>query len=307
MKESLTETKLKLVNLLRRIESFKGIAPKELRIKKIMKFHNVLYFANIREQNLVLKLSQKGWGEYEYNAMKMLSQEGYAVPKPIDFVPIKQIGTHDWAFGSLKRRVGLLVYNYISGISLERTLGEKNVREAVSLLREFHQDERHSRKRSFIQDYQEKEVERGNFYLKELQTQGFLSGKDSSSLAKLLDPYREVKIDWVVIHGDYRPQNLIISDKKIWMIDFEGFSQGADRFKDLGTFLAELDRASDKRGLRFDLEKIASCYSRRLSDEEQRRVDFFKARRYLVFMLYDEAWRDKAKQRLLALAKQKRF
>ena len=289
-----------IIDLLREIDGFRGISESDVKITPIWKKENYLYFARIYREKLILKYSLKGWGEYELNAMKLLFKEGYPVPRPKGFVPEHEIQEADWAYGNVKRKVGLLVYSYVEGETLEKRLDIKKLADAIKLLKRFHDDERHHREKPFIPNYQQTEVGRAKYYLSNLSKTGYLSQIEVQEILKIVKSYERMKIDFKVIHGDFRPGNLIDSDD-IVMIDFEGFSEGADNYKDLGIFIAELQRIVDMRNLEIDPEEIINIYSTNLSPDEKLRLDFSRIRRGFVFMKWNTKYRKKAKQRLMEI------
>ncbi len=284
-------------------KNFRNVKNKDVKIRKILRKENTIFFAEVFGNEVVLKFSRKGYALNEAKAMERLREEGYNVPKLIELIPLYRLTEPEWEYGNLERRTGLLIYELIHGIPLAKK-GSEGLSEAMKVLKEFHNDPRHKMKNPFIPNFQEVEVNRGKMYVEWALRKGFLRDFEREKIEDFLERYKEVRVkDWTVIHGDYSPGNLIESSGKIFMLDLEGFSEGADRFKDLGVFLAEVDRRLSKGKRKFELEELVDSYSKDISDEEEFRKDFFKVRRFLVFLKYDKSWRKRARDRILSVVK----
>jgi len=290
-----------VITLKSRSEKFKGIESKDVKIRKILKKENTTFFANILNEDVVLKFSRRGYALNEANAFQRLAGEGYSVPKLIDFIQLYKLTEPEWEYGNIERRTGLLIYEFIPGVPLSKK-GEEELINSMRFLKRFHEDPRHKVESSFIPNFKEVEVDRGKKYAIWAKDKGLLKDVERRKIEDFLNKYKEVEIkEWKVIHGDYSPSNLIESDNKIFIVDLEGFSEGADEFKDLGVFLAEVDKQLTKGREKPCLDKIIDAYSRNLNDEEEFRRDFFRVRRYLVFLKYDENWRKRARDRILSI------
>lgn len=246
------------------------------RILKIWKKTNLVILVEFNGEKYILKDSLRGYGLYELMYMKLLRMEGYPVPEPVDFYPIELVTDEDWAYGNISRYRGILVYKYVEGICLCEDMSEKNVSLALDLMKRLHQDPRHRRNKSFIPDYERAEVNRLMFYVKRLG----INGEIKLLLEYLSELYLGEKIDYILIHGDYRPQNLLLTNSKICMIDLEGVSDGADKYKDAGTFAAE--------SLRIGFNSIEIFLKKHGYEIDSIRYIFYLIRRFLVILKYDK-------------------
>ncbi len=197
---------------------------------------NPICYVEAEKGAFVVKKNIRGWGHYEYKAMQTFYNEGYPVPKPLTFIKQNYEGT---GYGGLPTIVGLLIYEYVEGRSLQKSLSEKLIKQATDQLKKMHEDPRHDRKHSFISNYKQTEINRLKMYLDKLSDH---YGDLTLTIDELIKEYWSLNLEYKLIHGDYRPQNLILhkEDEKLYMIDFEGTSNGAEPMKDLGVFYAEL-------------------------------------------------------------------
>jgi len=272
--------------LLERIDFFKNRHGPP-RILKIWKKTNLVILVEFNGEKYILKDSLRGYGLYELMYMKLLRMEGYPVPEPIDFYPIELVMDEDWAYGNISRYRGILVYRYVEGRCLCDDMSEENINLALNLMRKFHQDPRHKRNKPFIPDYKRAEVGRLMYYVKRLG----INGGTKALLNDLAELYLGEKIDYILIHGDYRPQNLLLTNSKICMIDLEGVSDGADKYKDAGTFAAE--------SLRIGFNWIENFLKRYGYDINSIRYLFYLIRRFLVILKYDK--RPSVRNRIMSL------
>jgi len=282
----------RLEEIVKKVDEFKKAKNVSV-VRCLIKEINKLYFLEVDNEPVVLKFSGRGWGEYEYKAMKTLYEEGYNVPKPYAFFPLHEVKDEEFSYGKLRRTVGWLVYSYIKGIVASNAFEKETILKATKFLKSFHDDPKHERERPFIEDYSKEEIRRGCVRLQVLAA--YFSSKEVKKVKEFLKKYGNEVIDFKVIHGDYRPQNLIRTARGVAIIDFEGFSEGADPLKDLGIFLAEIDRLNSRKGKVVDLDEILKTYS----IECNLRLRFHMVRRYLTIMKYDELWRIKAKNRIM--------
>ncbi len=257
------------------VEFFKG-KYEPPRILRIWKKTNLVILVEFDGEKYILKDSLRGYGLYELMYMKLLRLEGYPVPEPIDFYPIELVTDEDWAYGNISRYRGILVYRYVEGKCLCEDMNEKNITLALELMKRMHEDPRHVRKKPFIPGYKEAEVNRLKYYIKRLG----INGEIKRLLEELAKRYLDEKIDYTLIHGDYRPQNLLLTGSKICMIDLEGVSDGADKYKDAGTFSAE--------SLRIGYNDIEDLMSKFGYDINSIRYLFYLIRRFLVILRYDK-------------------
>lgn len=197
---------------------------------------NPICYVEAEKGVFVVKKNIRGWGKYEYKAMETFYNEGYPVPKPLTFIEQNYEGT---GYGGLPTVVGLLIYKYIDGVSLQQSLSEKLIKQATDQLKNIHKDPRHDRAHAFISNYQKIEIKRLKMYLDKLSDH---YGDLSLPIDELIKEYKSLNLEYKLIHGDYRPENLILNknDGQLYMIDFEGTSNGAEPMKDLGVFYAEL-------------------------------------------------------------------
>ena len=257
------------------------------RILKIWKKTNLVILVEFNGEKYILKDSLRGYGLYELMYMKLLRMEGYPVPEPVDFYPIELVTDEDWAYGNISRYRGILVYRYVEGECLCNNMTDRNVSKALDLMKRIHLDPRHKRSRPFIPDYKNAEVGRLMYYIKRLG----IEGEAASLLKSLAELYLDEKIDYILIHGDYRPQNLLLTDSKICMIDLEGISDGADKYKDAGTFAAESFRIGYNK-----IEELLTSYGYNV---DSIRYIFYLMRRFLVILRYDN--RESIKRRITDL------
>ena len=248
----------------------------KLRILKIWYGDNIVLLVDYAGEKFIVKDSIRGWGFYEYIYMKILRLEGYPVPQPINFYPLSKASNTEWAYGYLPRYRGILVYKYIKGFPLCDEVEEWRVVKAVDLMRRLHNDKRHQRSRAFIPDYEKIESARLKYYMRKVNLPSDLKER----LNELSRNYLREKIDYVLIHGDFRPHNLIISNSdEVYMIDLEGISDGADKYKDAGVFSAECQRLGF-----FEIEDILKKQG---YDTESVRYVFYLARRILVLLRHE--------------------
>ncbi len=257
------------------------------RILKIWKKTNLVILVEFNGEKYILKDSLRGYGLYELMYMKLLRMEGYPVPEPVDFYPIELVTDEDWAYGNISRYRGILVYRYVEGECLCNNMTDRNVSKALDLMKRIHLDPRHKRSRPFIPNYKNAEVGRLMYYIKRLG----IEGETASLLKSLAELYLDEKIDYILIHGDYRPQNLLLTDSKICMIDLEGISDGADKYKDAGTFAAESFRIGYNK-----IEELLTSYGYNV---DSIRYIFYLMRRFLVILRYDN--RESIKRRITNL------
>ncbi|MHA1615905.1 MAG: phosphotransferase family protein [Candidatus Njordarchaeales archaeon] len=248
----------------------------KVKIINVWRKDNIVVLVDYMGRKYILKDSIKGWGFYEYTYMKLLRLEGYPVPQPINFYPVGDVYNDRWAYGRMGRYRGILVYKYIEGRPLCETATEENIREAINLMHKLHNDARHHRKKPFVPNYKKVESERLLYYLQRVD----IPDKLIKKILDLAQAYTEEKIDYVLIHGDYRPQNLIVSDDVIYMIDLEGISDGADKYKDAGIFSVECQ----KRGF----PGIEDLLAKKGYDIGSIRYLFYVVRRLLVIIHYEK-------------------
>jgi aminoglycoside phosphotransferase (APT) family kinase protein len=99
-----------------------------------------------------------------------------------------------------------------------------------------------------------------------------------------LDPKR-----FVIIHGDFNPNNIFVDGNDLTVIDFED-SYIFDPAKDLGYFLAKLLQVKRKYSLSMNMDALqkhfldkyaAGMSAAEMSTEHLERVDLYKARSHL--------------------------
>ena len=262
---------------------------------------NEFYLLRTSEKNIVLKHSLKGYGADEFHAMDILYNEGFPVPRPIHFIgEYEIIEGEDWAYGDVPRKVGWLAYEYVEGKTLDNSMKEELLFDAMKLLKYLHDYPKHKKEEPFIPNFQQVEIDRIEFYLGRLKTRGDLNDEEFEKIRNFVEPYKTMEIDYRIIHGDYRPNNLIVADPLI-MIDFEGFSEGADPRKDVGTFLAETKWAYDIRKIQIDLEKIYRIYFPKPNRDDIRIVQDFMIKRFLVKMTYNSAHIKIGKEKVMSI------
>lgn len=225
-------------------------------------------------RDVMAKVSLRGWGKYEFDALQKLSQQNYNVPKPITYVTIQNNLDEKWAFGNLEREQGVLFYSALEGQRLDQQLTKINIRKALNFLKGLHENK--SLVDRVIDDYQKIEINRGLIYL-----QSLFQGAIADQVKSALDEYRDLEVDFCFIHGGPRLEHFIINKGQIWMMDFEGACVG-DRFKDLGIFFTDLRFQSVKVN-----ELINMYFKRDLTKEEKIRLKFFELRTLLVKMKND--------------------
>jgi len=225
------------------------------------------------EQEIIAKISLRGWGSYEFETLQKLSFQNYNVPKPIIYVPLHQDLDEKWAFGNLVREVGILFYIALEGLPLDQQLTKINITKALKFLKGLHGNK--SLVDNKIEDYQKIEVERGLKYLETFSQEEFVN-----QIKSVLEEYKEMEVDFCFIHGGPRLEHFILKENQIGMIDFEGACIG-DYFKDLGIFFTDL--------LFYPINipnLIKMYFKRNLRKEEKARLKFFELRTLLVKMQY---------------------
>jgi thiamine kinase-like enzyme len=98
--------------------------------------------------------------------------------------------------------------------------------------------------------------------------------------------------DFVFIHGDFHPLNILVDGSHLTVVDFE-YSCVFDPAKDLGYFLSYLVMRKKKYGLSLDIEELQQVFLRKYVEEMSsttevptiaaslQRIDLYKARSYL--------------------------
>ncbi len=236
---------------------------------------NDVYLISVDGKKYILKYCKRGWCRYEYSSMKKLYELGYDVPKPIFYYTIKEMEDDSWSYGNLKREEGILIYEYIEGRPISNIISEKVVKDVINLMKTLHNDERLVGKPNF--DYKKAEINRVLFYTEKLNLRDI-----RDKILELFDEPEEYRF----IHGDFRPQNIIESKGKLFMIDFEGSCYG-DPMKDLGTFIIELERLCHVNKFCIPVENILKLYG----NFDENRLRFYMIRRLMVIARYDKNMR----------------
>jgi aminoglycoside phosphotransferase (APT) family kinase protein len=109
--------------------------------------------------------------------------------------------------------------------------------------------------------------------------------KISNLFSLILDKERSLDSKcFVLIHGDYNPNNIFVDGNDITVIDFEQ-SCIFDPAFDLGYFIAKLISAKRKYNLPLDVENLEKRfldkYTAKISIEPLKRVGLYKARSFL--------------------------
>ena len=109
--------------------------------------------------------------------------------------------------------------------------------------------------------------------------------KISNLFSLILDKERSLDSKcFVLIHGDYNPNNIFVDGNDITVIDFEQ-SCIFDPALDLGYFIAKLLSAKRKYNLPLDVENLEKRffdkYTAKISVEPLKRVGLYKARSFL--------------------------
>ncbi|MFX0136292.1 MAG: phosphotransferase [Candidatus Hodarchaeota archaeon] len=244
---------------------------------------NLVYQIINKKEIIYAKVSRRGWSKYEWNSLNSLYKKGYYVPYPIHYIPLDSPISAGWSFGNLIQENGIIFYYPITGKSLMKNYSLDKLISVLNLLHNFHKE--NIKISSPIKKYQEFEVSRGLKYLQDLKM------SDNTKLARAIEKYSNLKIDFGLIHGDARPEHFIFHNSKIGMIDLEGTCIG-DPFKDFGILLAELYFYGYKINL-LDYSLISKLFSRELTDNEILRLNFFLIRRILVKLKYNKLVKSK--------------
>jgi len=237
---------------------------------------NQIYKISNSQILIYAKVSRRGWSRYEWNSLNALYNNGYYVPKPISYIPLKTPVLKDWDFGDLQQENGIIFYFPIIGKSLLDNYTNKNLFSVLKFLHTFHQE--NIKPNTPIQKYRKSEVNRGLKYLADLKLD------KNANLVKAIKNYSNLKIDYGLIHGDARPEHFIFFNDKIGMIDLEGSCIG-DPFKDFGILLGELFFYGYDIDI-LDPNLIEKLFNRELDDVELIRLKFFLIRRILVKLKY---------------------
>jgi thiamine kinase-like enzyme len=112
-------------------------------------------------------------------------------------------------------------------------------------------------------------------------------------LLYILDEQKKLEPkDFVFVHGDFHPLNILVEGSHLTVVDFE-YSCVFDPAKDLGYFLSYLLMRKEKYGLSLDIEELQQVFLRKYFEEMSlttevpaiaasiERLELYKARSYL--------------------------
>ncbi|MHA1146037.1 MAG: phosphotransferase family protein [Candidatus Helarchaeota archaeon] len=267
--------KAELIELLKTREEFVKCCGRDFTLNLISDKYNLVY--NVKEhEDLHIKVGLRGWGQFEWEIIKILHEKKYVVPEPICFIPIRKHHNNNWAFGSLEQVDGVLICRSIRGTDLWQSFSLENLRKVIELLRKVHADD--SIRVPLIENYKKAEIMRGLHYAKQ-----FDFGTFRDALFKKLKHYDTISLKKRFIHGDARPDHFIFTNGNIGMIDFEGACMG-DPIKDFGTLIAELLNGD------IELNNLQGLiFEDSFTPEIKERFEFFMIRRLLVKMKYENS------------------
>lgn len=264
-----------LIELLKANNEFVANFGKEFQLKLLSEKFNLVYMVE-EQPNIYVKVGLRGWSRYEWEILNILHKKNYCVPEPIFFIPFKKHEKSNWNFGSLEQVDGVLVFRNLVGSDLWNSFSLQNLKRVIKLLNTIHEDE--SIKLPPIEEYQQAEVNRGLFYVKQLEL-----GPIHDQIVKKLKKYSTQTFDSCFIHGDSSPDHFIFMNGKIGMLDLEAACMG-DPLKDFGILIAELLNG------RIPLPSVRDLiFPDSFPENTKERFEFFIVRRLLVKIKYQQS------------------